>query len=80
MKVDDIKSCPFCGGEPFLQTKWSAGKQTTFLFMKCKTCGSTGKTFASDFFIEKKEDLFKNEDLTSCAEMAIEAWNRRVEK
>lgn len=76
----EFNGCPFCGNEkPYLETKWSEEKQTTFMYVKCQKCGSSGKAYATNIRIIDHEDMFENEDLMRVGWMAIDAWNWRAD-
>ena len=73
------KKCPFCGGDPFLETKWSAEKEVTFMYVKCQKCGASGKAYATNKRIVDHEDMFEDGDLMRVGLMAIDAWNWRTD-
>ena len=61
--MDELKPCPFCGGEGELTGEVRA-------FVKCTRCRVRGNSFR---FILQDEDS-RNE----AVESAIKAWNRRA--
>lgn len=66
MKHDELKPCPFCGGEICENgVRCNYGKKTTVLDLLCKNCGTIFK-FKSKWSVNPYVD-------------AIEAWNRRAD-
>ncbi len=66
---NELKPCPFCGGEVRLvHTNHKTLYYRVFQF-SCNQCGTT-------FFIPQKSNYKSKEDTEI---KAIEAWNRRVE-
>ena len=74
------RKCPFCGGDPYLETKWDAAKCVTFMFVKCKKCGASGKAYATEKRIIEHDDIYNDIDLMKTAFLAIEAWNWRAKE
>ena len=60
---EELKPCPFCGGDAELSSGKFEGKATSYVVCKC--CGSQGEFF----FVSPKY---------ASAIRAIEAWNRRT--
>lgn len=68
--MSELKPCPFCGGEADL---WSnEGRNGYFVRCECAVCGSKTKSF----FMGPHLPLEWGKTLE--AEMAREAWNRRI--
>lgn len=61
--MDDILTCPFCGGVPEIDG-------TGRVFIRCSRCGSKGKAYRFRWF--DKDSYFAAED------RAVRAWNRRL--
>ena len=63
--MDELKPCPFCGGEPEMHVCEPSEANNANVFIKCKTCGAiSGQTLVLS---------------THCArEVATKRWNRRV--
>lgn len=67
--MDEIKCCPFCGGEPDVMQNWSRKFQCYFLWVECPVCGARGGSKSS------------NEDnIDYAGEIAIQKWNKRYTK
>ena len=65
MTVNDLKSCPFCGGKAMLYVSSGAGLYISKSYVYCKECRAASRTFASYNTVESKAS-------------AMKAWNRRV--
>ena len=66
--VNELKSCPFCGGKAIIQTSVSSSiPKCPTAICYCEKCMASGKWF---------EDV--NNDGTFIHK-AIEAWNRRID-
>lgn len=63
--MDGLKRCPFCGGEAFINFNSEA------------TVDTQGRHWAYNIVCNK---CCATSGLTYSIEMAIEAWNRRVDK
>ncbi len=62
---ENLKLCPFCGGEAELQYGGSGNRESAGMsFVRCKKCGAISQKFE----VSRKY---------SSDEKAIEAWNRR---
>ena len=61
--MDNLKPCPFCGGEAELSSGRFDGKNTSYVM--CKKCAAQGEFF----FVSPRY---------ASAIRAIEAWNRRA--
>ena len=77
--MNEAKDCPFCGGDPYLETKWDASKEITFMYMKCKKCGASGKAYSNSIRIYEYDDIYKK-CLWETANMAVDAWNWRAKE
>lgn len=68
--MTELKSCPFCGGEPKLQKGWPAKQKPglKMVFVKCKGCGAKTATIYQLGFMS----------LDECVQYAIRDWNRRA--
>ena len=67
--MDELKPCPFCGGEAKMRTSISSSiPKRSIVFCYCEKCGASGKLIEDS----KCDGTFIKE--------AIEAWNRRVEQ
>lgn len=67
--MDDLKQCPFCGGETTLWSNY--GKFGYFVYCKCDVCDATSRTFTiGDSLPEDWEEM-------TASRKAIGAWNRR---
>jgi len=70
--MDELKPCPFCGGEAKLLTDCDGGggrfdeKITYFFWCVCKKCGAKGKVHKNIYFNERMKNA------------AINSWNRRA--
>lgn len=70
MELNELKPCPFCGGEGKLRNHWESigmGANVEQFYVRCEDCGSCGGVI---------DEMFFKGDLKS---MAIKAWNRRAE-
>ena len=63
--MQELKPCPFCGGEAVLSSGKFDGKETSYVM--CKRCSSQG-----EFFIVSPK--------YASDVRAIDAWNRREER
>ena len=68
---DNLKPCPFCGGEAFISTieHDTANRPNGYRFhgeVMCRRCQATAGTTGFDISFEQ------------ATQKAIEAWNRRV--
>ena len=69
--MNELKPCPFCGGEAELIKEhecWGHGMFNTSYFVRCKKCGSEGKS-GSGYDKEAEQCLIEG----------IENWNRRAD-
>lgn len=66
----NLRECPFCGGEAKMQFGWPAQqKKQKMVFVKCKSCGCKTKTVYQMAY----------QAWDDCKRYAVEAWNRRVQ-
>lgn len=61
--MDELKACPFCGGEAKCVTYL---RNKEYIYIECKDCEAQAKAFPESVHY-------------SAEEKAIEAWNRRAE-
>ena len=64
--MEELKPCPFCGGEAVLVEKTSYGGNI-FVRVECKLCGAMAGNESISLY-------------HSAAERAIERWNRRIKR
>ena len=67
----ELKLCPFCGGNPKVQTKSKTiikGVPNRNYYVQCTRCGARGSRFIAEDF---------NNDVKQTKLEAINAWNRR---
>ena len=70
----EIKSCPFCGGRPYLEKSHRAfinGESTRVTFVRCTKCHARSGRF-------KIEDFGHTSHSEAAEAKAIESWNGRV--
>lgn len=76
--MKNVKPCPFCGGTAdLLQNPFYSKRERCyqwFVLVKCEICGAAGRAFVADLDDEPEKH---NWDTKEC-ELAVEAWNRRV--
>lgn len=67
--MQELKPCPFCGGEPYLRTEFETNRFFSYwkYRIQCGSCGSVGEIFTCFNF---EDEVTKNK--------AIDAWNRRA--
>ena len=71
-----IKTCPFCGGKPYLETSHRAfidGETTRVAFVRCTKCNARSGRFKLSDFGHTSRSLEANE-------AAVNDWNRRAEE
>ena len=71
-KKMELKECPHCGGEAFLNANYSQKISRFFIFAKCEECGATGGTTCT-----KDDPQRYGWNLPAC-KRAITAWNMRT--
>ena len=70
----DLKPCPFCGGEAFIEEGHRAfirGKSTRVNYIRCRRCNARTNRYEIRKF-------GKTSHSTEALKLAKEAWNRRV--
>lgn len=70
--MDELKPCPFCGGEGCVELEDQCGGMglfVTVVHVTCKKCGAKGGAFDS-YSHTKHEVLLKA--------LAIDSWNKRA--
>jgi Lar family restriction alleviation protein len=68
---NELKPCPFCGGEAIIKATVKSCGFT--IWCACK-CGAQTEGFCPD--TNKEDDTMEN--IEKCKKRAIEAWNRRA--
>ena len=68
---EQLKPCPFCGGEAKLKTARESDGQISYdsIYVACLNCRSTGLSYTTYYNVSSNPE-----------EEAIAAWNRRVGK
>lgn len=67
----NLKTCPFCGGKPFIEEKsrgFVNGEPTHVTYIRCSVCNARSPRF----------DLKDCENYVA-VQKAADAWNKRVE-
>ena len=67
---EDLKQCPFCGGEAKLYSNFSTKADHYYIYVQCATCYARGKTVKSQY----PAAIGIN---GTAGQEAISAWNRR---
>ncbi len=67
--MQEIKKCPFCGGDGELTQRYNSRYDNYFVFVACSLCSAQSKTFTSDDNAERVEWQSK------ACEKAVNAWN-----
>lgn len=65
--MDEIRNCPFCGGEADVRENYNTKQEKYYFFCRCEGCGAIGKKFISRTTWDDH-----------CMDLAIAAWNSRV--
>lgn len=78
--MDELKPCPFCGGEATLIQKTSGYKTYPVVIKNafvagCESCNIYTPAFESEIYQTTDGEVHIN---STGAEKAIETWNRRV--
>lgn len=71
MCYEQIKPCPFCGGDAYLNSRYISKWKRYMVFVKCDICGGQGKVYSS--WEPPAETDWNNDACYS----ALNAWNRR---
>lgn len=71
--MDELKPCPFCGGEAYLNSRYA--KYGYMVFVRCDVCGAEGKKFNS--YDEPPSSV--DWDNSACR-AATRFWNMRLGK
>lgn len=76
--MEELKKCPFCGGESYFRTDTSGYQKENRMFrfhIECQNCKTAfPKTFELEFSLNRNGGLQFSKDERK---EAIEAWNRR---
>ena len=70
----NLKPCPHCGGEAYLERKHRAfihAQTTRVAFVRCTECNARSGRY-------KLEDYSTRNASTEAERLAVESWNRRV--
>lgn len=70
----ELKNCPFCGGEAYLEESHRAfigGVTSRVAFVRCKKCNARSGRFELAAYGHTKNSVDANTD-------AVKAWNRRT--
>lgn len=70
--MDNMKSCPHCGGAAYLEQNYSSKWRSCFVYVKCSICGAQGKFFTSE------EEPAAADWTNSACNAAAAAWNMRT--
>lgn len=46
--MDELKKCPFCGGEAEAVYRYNRYKRVWFTFVRCTICSACGHSYATD--------------------------------
>ena len=66
---NELKPCPFCGGEAEIKEGWTYGDPPHYYLM-CKECGVRGGT--TNLYLD-------GNTAEECIEICARKWNRRVD-
>lgn len=69
---DELKSCPFCGGEASLYSRGTRNGMGYMIYAKCEVCGCSGRAF---FTYDDPDETDWND--LACKQATL-VWNRRV--
>lgn len=70
----ELKPCPFCGGEGYIQTDYFKDIDMTSIAVMCLNCGASGKKVLVKGY-HKSADI----DIMETDIHAIKAWEQRRE-
>lgn len=73
--MNELKPCPFCGGEAELKRKQFTVVESEAVWVVCKDCGAMSTVFSIG--LHRIPPRAKNSD--DCFSPVINAWNRRTE-
>lgn len=77
--MNELKSCPFCGGKAIFNTKNNSSSHYEVGFdftIKCSECGiELPKSYSIRFTLGEKGNI---EPQNKTREEAVEDWNKRV--
>lgn len=73
--MEELKRCPFCGGEAKLKMECKHDVGWT-IWCECTKCYAKSTGYCPE--LSKKDKALNNID--TCKNAAIKAWNRRVEE
>lgn len=71
--MEELKKCPFCGGEATLKMENKSGIGWT-IWCTCNKCHAKTSGYCPD--LSKEHRALDNID--NCKKLAVEAWNRRT--
>lgn len=67
--MDNLKRCPFCGGEAEAVYRYNRYKRVWFSFVRCTICSATGHSYAQDTAPDDDDPVW---------EKVAGAWNMRT--
>lgn len=71
--MEELKKCPFCGGEASIVNSYSVHRKRIFVYVRCDVCNSQGKTYTTS----TKKEMGENNPANK---YAVNAWNLRNER
>ena len=72
---EEIKTCPFCGGEGKVMVKIE-NESMLFAWCQCTSCGAT----VDGYYMPLNPAGYSFNDVLEWMRCVIETWNRRVEE
>lgn len=45
-RMEELKKCPFCGGEAILEVYYGFNKEVIFSYVYCRECGVSTRSYA----------------------------------